>query len=207
MEFRCTYGNGGWVRFDDGVDAAMVRFAPSDRGRLQVSELYLQGSHLAAGRVDGGYLRRFPVSTFESIANEDNAVRDRMRLPGPDLARLAAYFRTSFGPQADHHWVADSMRAQLPGSGVPQAPIVEHDRPEVRGVDVVQLEAPGREGLTDDFLGQVGRAYYSAIRSGVRPLVPVLAKSAGVSGRTVERWVYEARRRNIMPPGHRGVSG
>jgi len=206
---ECTYGNGGWVRFDDGADAALVRFAPDDRGRLRVSELYLDGGQLGAGRVDGGFLRRFPVSSLEALANEDNAVRSRMRLPGPDLARLASYYATSFGPQAANnmHWVVDSMRAQFPGSGVPQAPVVEPDRPEVRGADVLRLEPPGPEGLTDDFLHQVRRAYYAALGTDTRPLVPALARSAGVSPRTVERWVYEARRRGVMPPGQRGVRG
>ncbi len=206
---ECSYGNGGWVRFDDGVDAAMVRFAPDDRGRLGVSELYLQGSQLGAGRIDGGFLRRFPVSTLEAIANEDSAVGDRMRLPGPDLARLASYYHTSFGPQAadKSHWVVDSMRAQFPDSGVPQAPLLAPDRPEVRDSDVLRLEPPGPEGLTDNFLDQVRRAYYAAIGSGTRPLVPALAKSAGVSPRTIERWVYEARRRGVMPPGQRGARG
>jgi hypothetical protein len=61
-------------------------------------------------------------------------------------------------------------------------------------------------GLTDEFLRSVARAYIAAVQRGERPNV-AMAEQTGYPLKSVQRWVYTARQRGIMPRGSRGRPG
>lgn len=63
--------------------------------------------------------------------------------------------------------------------------------------------APPTLGLTDDFLRDVARAYNDAVGTGDRPNV-ALAEQTGHPRRSVERWVYLARKAGHLPPTNPG---
>jgi hypothetical protein len=54
-------------------------------------------------------------------------------------------------------------------------------------------EPPGPDGLSDEFLSRVRRAYVAASMRD-EPPNKTIAADIHVSPRSVERWVYEARR-------------
>lgn len=83
-------------------------------------------------------------------------------------------------------------------SGPP--PLPQYDDDEFR------LERGPSEGLTDDFLGDVARAYAAAVARGERPNVAI-AEQVSYPLKTVQRWVYTARQRGIMPRGSKGRPG
>lgn len=62
------------------------------------------------------------------------------------------------------------------------------------------------DGLTDEFLRDVARAYAAALQRGERPNV-ALAAQTEVPLKTAQSWVYTARQRGIMPRGSRGRPG
>lgn len=67
------------------------------------------------------------------------------------------------------------------------------------------LKAPeGR--LTDEYLQDVAQAYRWLTDANQSP-APAIADMAGVPVRTVHRWVYEARKRGILPPARSGRAG
>lgn len=61
-------------------------------------------------------------------------------------------------------------------------------------------------GLTDDFLRDVSRAYAAAVHRGESPNVAIAAQT-GQPLKSVQRWVYTARQRGIMPRGSKGRPG
>lgn len=59
------------------------------------------------------------------------------------------------------------------------------------------------DGLTDEFLTEVSKAYRAATLRGESPNVAI-SEQTGYPLRTVQRWVYTARQRQIMPKGQKG---
>src|SRR5262245_1075418 len=111
-------GNGGWCRVElTDFPTLYVRIGEGGDGQLEPVEMYMRGE------LDTDMLRAVPLGQITAAVNgrdEAAAIRARLRLPGPDLGRLASYFSTTFGTAK--HWVADSMMAQIPKSGIPQPP-------------------------------------------------------------------------------------
>jgi len=68
-------------------------------------------------------------------------------------------------------------------------------------------DLPGRDGLTDEFLKRVARAYSAAVVRGEAPNQAVARDINHGTSRTVERWVGEARKRGILPPARKGSRG
>jgi len=62
---------------------------------------------------------------------------------------------------------------------------------------------PPKGELTDNFLKNVVRAYWSAANQGLAP-APTIASDTGANVRTVRSWVHKARQRGFMPPGRAG---
>lgn len=203
-------GNGGWLRV---VEAGLpeipgrvyLRLQMID-GRPRMTGLFIEG---LGEPIPAAGLRTFPVQMFEQMVGGVPDVESYLeRKPGPDLSRLAAWFAAT-GDEIEampDNWVKQSFLAQEEGSGVPQAPEPEqladfdasNDIGSVEGVPMPTLDAP-RDGLTDDFLGQVAQAYDAAVRAR-KPPATTLAEMTGYSRRTVESWFLKARKRGLMPP-------
>lgn len=219
---RMSPGNAGWVAFDD-IDLPgplYLRFR-DDGGRLRVAELYLAAE---TGGLASQDVSDLSLNAAEALVNEyADLVRSRMNLPGPQLDVLASHWATTFGDIerqiAEGHWVASSIASQfLPRGrvrgksekGTPLYRVRHAARSKgwvVRETDVdFRLKSGPARGLTDDFLTDVKRAYAAAVARGERPN-KAIAEQTGYQPKTVQRWVYTARQRRIMPPGRRGVTG
>lgn len=74
-------------------------------------------------------------------------------------------------------------------------------------IDTTARLSPPTAGLTDEFLEQVARAYRAAVARGERPNKSLAEQVGDGGGRTVERWVYLARKRGFLPPGRPGRAG
>lgn len=76
-----------------------------------------------------------------------------------------------------------------------------------------RLESGPTSGLTDDFMRDLARAYLAAIERGERPNRAICDQLKGDQQhdayplRTVQRWVYDARKRGFLPPGVKGRVG
>jgi hypothetical protein len=215
-------GNGGWVALDGlGLPGPLyVRFR-EDAGRLRISELYLDASQ-GSSFIEAQDMR-LPLSAIETFINYyGDHVRDHLRYPGPDLSTLASYFGTTFVRYdellAEGNWVAGCLASQWIPPGK-KKDTTEHGWPVVRvprarrqwkGIreadEGFRLTSGPTEGLTDEFLRDVARAYKDAVARGEKPNVAI-KEQTGYPLKTVQRWVYTARLRGIMPRGRRGAAG
>lgn len=218
---RLSLGNGGWVRasyMDDQLHA-YARFA-NVGGRLELVEQYLR-------RPDGGPLRspeRAAVqwgrlATIVNLPRIRPRVEFLLQLPGPDLARAAAAFRTTYGAKADH-WLANMLHAQIQG-GAPQAPWPDPGRarapvpgggparerdtldPRAAALPTGALEVPTNRPYPVSFYEHVAQAYEELKGAGVAPN-SAMAAANKVPKTTADRWVREARRRGLLGTAPRG---
>ena len=222
---KAVIGNGGWVALD-GLDLPGPLYVRvrDDAGRLRITELYLDASR-GSSFIEAQDIRDLPVRVIETFLNYyGDGIRDRMKIPAPDLSTLASYFGTTFMRYeeliAEGNWVAASLAGQdllSPGQkrGITEkqrAPVmrVPHARRRWSGIreadEGFRLTAGPTEGLTDDFLHDVAHAYAAAVTRGEKPNVSI-AEQVGYPLKTVQRWVYTARLRGIMPRGRKGAVG
>lgn len=197
---QISYGNGGWVQVqaEDMPGPVYLRYR-SDRGRPVLCEFYLDAhdDEITTASFETLDLRAFTLFAMQDMGDW---LERTLRSPGPDLSRLASHFATGFGSQA-RDWIADSMRAQIPGSNVPQREFARRQTPApLMRPDPV---SPPDSGLDDQFLRTVARNYIWAVREHLRP-APTIAKQAQCSPRTVHAWVRKARERGILEPTTRG---
>jgi len=230
---RISYGNGGWVRVDGiGLPGPLyVRLAPDEQGRWRAVEIYVDGDDKP---LSTAVLRQVRLDLLEAAVPEYENMRKRSGVPGPDLRRLAGHYGTTWGMAAYdgrhcdtcggpikggsahsqagrivalQNWVAESWFAQLPDSGVRQAPMPRPPRSlDAEFEELPAIEPPAGRRMTDEFLHTVARAYAIAALKGLPP-APTIAAQAGVSSRAVHKWIYTARKRGIMSPGTRGRVG
>lgn len=110
----------------------------------------------------------------------------------PTLDTLDAYFEATrdmvsmFGSINSDVFVSDEQEGHPPG----KIPIIK----------------PPQGRLTDDFLRDVAEAY-QWFAEAKQPPAPGIADIAEVPVRTVHRWIYEARKRGILPPARTGRAG
>lgn len=144
----------------------------------RVVELYLTKNGAEITPVD---LRRLPLVRMRAQA------RARPDLwfiaeSDPDLqADVHAEVRRAFPPT----WITDSPRQTPPFELSPSSP---------------------EAGLTDAFLQDVATAYRDAVSRGLRPNI-TLAQQAQHEKRTVEKWVYLARKKGFLEPTRPGSVG
>ncbi|PZG54325.1 hypothetical protein C1I98_04385 [Spongiactinospora gelatinilytica] len=224
---RIYIGYGGWVAVD-GLDLPGPLYVRvrEEGDRLRVSEFYLDAStsHTA---IDGNDLRNIPFQQLETFINANaEHVKPVMGLPAPDLSTLASYYQTGFGNTerqiAEGNWVVASFAAQSipadrdsdtdPDSGV-RIKRVPRQHPPGDGWKSLRSEERDyrlpcgpKDGVTDEFLRKVARAYNAAILRGERPNVAI-AEQTGYQIKSAQRWVYTARQRGIMPRGRKGRAG
>jgi hypothetical protein len=213
-QMRVTIGRAGWVlaEYEDRPSLkAYVRFERNDKGRFVMREVYVDGSerssYLPIINVDMEKLDLELLEAFVNQGDEVEALNSMIDWPSAVLlSTMASYFQTSFGPgtKSEDNWVAAAQRSQHP-DGKP----VRKAKP--RGTSVApdttfQLTQGPTEGITDEFLRDVARAYGAALARGERPNVAIAAQIE-TSVKNVERWVGKARDRGIMPQGRKGVAG
>jgi hypothetical protein len=221
LDMRVSFGNAGWVAIDGlGLPGPLyVRVRQDGTGRLRVKELYLDASANDDVPITGNDLRQLSLSRVEALINaHSNAVLHRVRRVGPDLSTLATYYVTSFGNYErqikERNWVVLNFANQLDPEEADQLPEFERVQPktrewhDVRSTDLdFRLPSSGpTDGLTNEFLQDVARAYAAAVARGERPNV-AMAGQTGYPLKSVQRWVYTARQRGIMPRGSRGRPG
>ena len=227
-----TFANGGWTRYDaTGLPPVYLRWIPNDRGRWLARELFIDATENEP--ITAAILGRMPVSALEAFVNGDKPTRERLAsrlelaspLAGPasgsNVAVLVSHFDTHFGPAKDPatNWVELAQRStylQLidteTGKKVDNPFKIKKRRRSTRreaqlDADYRLTQPPGPDGLSDEFLSRVRRAYVAASLRG-EPPNKTMAADVQASPRSVERWVYEARRRGIMPPARaRGARG
>lgn len=187
-------GNAGWVRcaFDDREHRVYLRFTPDERGRLAARELVIDS--------DGGSLTaqtaRIPIGEIEARVNGDSRIYDDILrtwqnsspVGGPADGSAVAVLVSHFGGV---HAGKHKHRPSSPSASTSTA---------------YRLSEVPNAGLTDEFLGRLRRAYFAAIQRGEAPN-KAIATDLHLSRRTVERWVYIARQRGIMPPARTGAKG
>lgn len=196
-------------------------------GRLRPVEVYLDASQ-GTGAVTAQDLRQLPLSEIEAVANQDPestlGVANRMNFPAPDLSVLASYYASWFAGNmeteiARGNWVALGFASQYidpgrntdctPDRHLPVKRVRRSPDPgaRYRSPDTgYRLAAGPKEGLSDEFLRDVARAYAAALARGEHPN-RAIATQTGYPHKTVQRWVYTARLRGIMPPGRKGAAG
>ena len=220
---RASFGHGGWVGLD-GLDLPgplYVRLRPDPNNRLRIKEFYIDASQGEAA-ISHAALRELPLGQIEAWINAHREqVERKASRPSPDLSKYATFFSSGFDYARSvegRHWVAISFAEQLPddrleAGHVPEFPRVERVERAWRDARDSKEEAEFRlppggppNGLTDDFLQDVAKAYAAAVARRERPNV-ALAKQTGAPVKSVQRWVYTARQRGIMPRGSRGRPG
>ena len=201
---QTTFGSGGWVRLDDdGMPGPIYLRYRSNSGRPVLTEFYIDGR----GReIPPGLFRELDPTGFTAWAmrGESDWLERSPRYPGPDLSRLASYFRSSGFSRQIAHWVADSWRAQIPDGPVKQAPMMRDPKTDAEPSAPEPVKPP--DGLTDGFLATVADNYAWALRNRRRP-APMIAAQTGASVRTVHAWIRKARDRRILAPTTRGKVG
>jgi hypothetical protein len=224
-EMTISVGWGGWVEvsgLDQMPGRVYLRLRPDDRGRLRVQEFYLDSSEDVGLSVSD--LRRVPIGQVETICNEEGLISpNRLNTPAPDLSTYASFYASSFGNYREDrvrsNWVHLAFLSQFDEAvlvregygdvarGRPRKPTKRKPRPRTAPPDLRLRHGPGTDGLSDAFLEQVAAAYYSALRRGERPNV-TLANDSGQNVKTVQRWIYTARKRGVMdPPPKKGTAG
>lgn len=138
-----------------------------------------------------------------------------------------ATVKMTLAEQALENWVVASWLASHPedarkDSGLAaMCPPAKARRRKSRGfrdIDYRLDSGPGRV-LDDDFMRRLARAYRAAVARGESPNVAI-AQSLGYPVardkdgkprqqglRTVQSWVYEARKRGYLPPARKGAAG
>jgi hypothetical protein len=205
-------GHGGWLRYEaSDCPPTYLRFLPGDRGRWLLRELVIDASESDA--ITAATLGRVPVAAIETYINSDKHMRTQMtnhlRIAsapggppsGSNVAVLASHYVTTYGVRADPatDWCVAAAFTLFEGA----KNVVKKKRTYKR--DELLLDAdyrltapPGPDGLSAEFLDQVRRAYVAATLRG-EPPNKTIAADVHASPRSVERWVYEARKRGIMP--------
>ncbi|MFD6972196.1 hypothetical protein [Streptomyces sp. NPDC059949] len=188
----------GWTRIkqqDDGP-TVYVQFqlaGTPGHERFDMRSVVMQGGEDEP--LSGRVWRRIPFSVVENLLARTNA-RDMLTrdcdVPAPSLETLAQFFEaTGDLPSWTYTTTSDTVVSNELG-GDPPGKFPRVTAPEGR--------------LTDDFLKEVADAYRWFTAAKQAP-APAIAQMASVPVRTVHRWVYEARKRDILPPARSGRAG
>ena len=172
-----VYGRAGWSRFDS-------EDVPGSAGSIYV-------------RVDEK--GRVVELVLAADRGREITAAQLRRLP---LSRLTAMI----GARAD---------LLLVGWDAPDPDIVEQldeafpkRRPRKPAVDTeARLQRPVGGRLDEDFLRQVAAAYTAAVARGDKPNQVLAQQVEHDSTRTVERWVYLARKQGLLPKARPGAVG
>ncbi len=222
---QISYGFKSWVKIqDDDVPGVVYAGVDVVDGHPRIVQLYIDGR---GEPIQAGALRRLPLGAYEQLIatmtdSEGNPFTFHgASSNGPNLSLLAAHnyvtngdeYRGRHCPTCSAPLKRDEIRAKSAGreeaitdwvvlermarlGKIPQ-PKMPRER-SAEDAEPIRLSAP-EHGLTDEFLVDVARAYRAAVEQRLSP-AKALAEVAGVERRTVESWVYKARKRGLMAP-------
>ncbi len=169
-----SFGNGGWVALEGSSVPGLTYVRFRLVGKqLKVSEVYVRSDDQP---IEPSDLRTLPLSLIESIANDE-------------LGRIQFQAVTEPSPPD----LGEALATAFPGGMSGDMPVEQEFR----------MTTGPQDGLTDEFLQEVARAYRAATARGERPNVAI-SKQTGYPLKSVQRWVFTARQRGVMPPGRKG---
>lgn len=172
----------GWIAVlgEGAAPEYYVRCREDGQGALEIVELLIA----ATSRISAAALRDVPIGRIEATINATPSLRDAALKadgnPDPLLERL----RTGTGRAPG---ATDSF--SVGGSGIGAS----HDAP---------LQRPDRSDPAA-FYATVAARYQALVTHTAKPGVAI-AEEAGVPVGTARRWISEARRRGLLPPGRQG---
>lgn len=167
-----------------------VRIGVAAGGRLVLTGLQVDGVLTAE------LLRSIRVGQIEAVANAQLTVVDGTVVPA------TAHRASAPSPVPDNPagWeMAD------PAAAVARPVPVTRPVPAARPADRIEPAVSGR-GRPDSFYAAVADEYRRRLQESVRPVAD-LAEANAVPVTTAYRWIKEARRRGLLPPGRPGKVG
>ncbi|MBP5892801.1 hypothetical protein [Streptomyces scabiei] len=145
--------------------------------------------------LSGRTWRRIPMSQIETLLSQTNA-GDMLTAPcevsPPTLQGLGEFFEATEDTAMWTYTTGSDLLRSDGAEGEPSRPLPKVEAPKGR--------------LTDEFLRDVADAYLWFADAKQSP-APAIADMASVPVRTVHRWIYEARKRDILPPARPGRAG
>lgn len=189
----------GWVRLTDshGGPSVYLEFehsGPAGQERFDLKTVVMRTGDDEP--LSGRAWRRVPFSDLESRFQEE-PVRDVLTarpsgVTAPSLDSLDAFFEATaeMADPAHRMPTGTMMGARTDDEAPSHLPIITAPQ--------------GR--ITDAFLEDVAAAYRWHVGAKNAP-APAIAENSGVPVRTVHRWIYEARKRGILPPARTGRAG
>jgi hypothetical protein len=217
---RFSISKGGWTRLLTGSEVVYLRFLPNTAGRWVVREIFIDGND-SDGSITAATLRELPISELEAAINGDpEAIRSltaHLESSSPpsgpsdapsNVAVLCSFYSAAGGPTTGEapNWVQMASMARRGDSpSISRRMYSDNAKPLALEDDFCLTKIP--ESLSEEFLRELSRAYRAAVVRGEAPNVAI-AEGTGAPVRTVQRWVYEARKRGIMPPARaKGARG
>lgn len=211
----------GWLRLreqsGDGP-SVFLRYqlaGPAKQERLELQSVVMQGG--ANEALSGRVWRRIPLSQIEETLTAW-LVHMPFHAPTEAVARNAAQARETFmsgsdlaeveSPSLDfldEYFDQTEDLATMFFKPIPSESLVSDGTGDLPAGRIPQIKPPqGR--LTDEFLTDVAEAYrwFTDAKKAPAPAISELTK---VPVRTVHRWIYEARKRDILPPARAGRAG
>lgn len=168
------YGDAGWVHVRDDPAGVDALYLRFD-AQGRIVEMYIDGE---GNEITPAQVRRLHLLRYRAKA-----------LSRPDLLNMMLQ-----GPDPE---IRTRLEEGFPDSRGRLTPELHEPDP------ITELRPPGPDGLTDAFFRELASAYTSAVARGERPN-KTLAEQTGYPKRTVERWVYLARKRGFLTPTRPG---
>ena len=186
-------GKGGWVSWRSNLWPGLTvytKFEESADGRMDVVSL------LVDGPVTSSALKQMPVRKWEGLFNQPsnaNILRERLRLPGPDVLAVASgFFPLPTGGTGEGPRTVPAITGTV--NAVERA-----DRSSASGtarqVDDYRIKIPVTRPYPDEFYAKVADLYLSTEAN--RPAVEI-AEANDVPLTTAHRWIREARKRGLL---------
>ncbi|MBE4789960.1 hypothetical protein [Streptomyces caniscabiei] len=190
----------GWTRLSDnsGGPTVYIQYAIPESAadtRLDMQTVVMEAGQ--EGPLTGRTWRRIPLAMAESRLLEDMEYTHGIfnypwEGPRPTLDSLVEFFDST----------KDKFTTVMIGEI--GARVGDGQDGDPKGKLPIIRSPEGR--LTEDFLTDVADAYRWFTAAG-EPPAPSISKRAKVPVRTVHRWIYEARKRGILPPARAGRAG
>lgn len=211
----------GWLRLrEESGDGPSVFLHYQLNGPERQERLELQSVVMRSGEdepLSGRLWRRIPLSQIEEALTVW-LVQMPFNAPTESVALNAMQARESFmqgsdlsdieAPtldELDRYFDDTEDIATVFFNPIPSGSLVSDGTEGLPAGKIPEIKPPSGR-LTDEFLGDVAEAY-RWLTDAKRPPAPAISEMSGVPVRTVHRWIYEARKRGILPPARAGRAG